>query len=645
MPSRSRSKRSKAITKRRVPNSNLDKIRSIIGKIDTVDDLSGIAMINEEVQNTELREKIYKALKERNKRLKQIFDSIYETAIKKFATNELNPSELLKNIEIIANNKLSDSMKPLFFNYISERLRYNTSLKKFTIDSVNVQPVNDVGSLLGYRSDLWNATTKMNPSVAKTNEVMKIINLYQSTKDLHNILIQSAIFFQHIGMSDKIQDFFIKFVKLSKDQFYYSNVIPSISGVTPMHPLIVMMFLSQIASIDVRYLLASLPEIVYTKAMSREGLIVKAPNTELFSAISTDPNDKACNIENPLEDLYNRSILQVSIWNAVKNLRSGKLLVPQDFNLQKAIEACKRNYTGGFIFMLNNEIDSFGRVLSALAFNNVYISLTDSVSPAIVPLNNFNQNTTVLDAGKFVSSNLIYQLPYLTIPKIPKNNDNNVMNLVQVIQKERKINYFERGNFRERTYKVVSVGDVVPIVLGRFQYRYTSKSVTVPNYNALKRMYNEQKIEQFVDDTPITISNTMRQGEGYDWENAFTVKNIVPKENDSDPDQYYYLSAVMMVKISDGFKLDKDTVFGKRFERIVYNFMYSKYVENGQEMLYPRVITKYTPDKYYNPVEFQYTQLFKYNALIEYDNTNSKQVFAEYIKNIAGKISKHGIIF
>ena len=154
----------------------------------------------------------------------------------------------------------------------------------------------------------------------------EIIAMYEKSISLHKSVVMHSLMYEDcsiVAMSGKFK----------RDKNIASNYI---------HPIIACMFLPKFDIFEYQMLYSNFGYIIKMRNDKRP--IVDEPNSLLFNAITTDPNDVVCDISSPIADLKNRFRVQISLWETVLKLRNGSYYEATPIgDFLQALNACRNN--------------------------------------------------------------------------------------------------------------------------------------------------------------------------------------------------------------------------------------------------------------------------------------------------------------
>jgi hypothetical protein len=156
---------------------------------------------------------------------------------------------------------------------------------------------------------------------------------------------------------------------------------------TGIHPIVAAMFFPKVPYIEEHMLCASIGHIINLKS---EGLPLHySPEQELYYDICHDPNHAACVYNNvrPLEDLRNRVAMQVSLWDAVRQLRQGKYYGPYSAKFLDALNACGcSRIDAPDLEYAYDEGTLLRKLLNGFSMRPTFVSISSMIGPIVAPV-------------------------------------------------------------------------------------------------------------------------------------------------------------------------------------------------------------------------------------------------------------------
>ena len=207
------------------------------------------------------------------------FDEFLEFANRMKSQYRLNKDELRYLIDLT----LRDDSKSVKQNRI---LNDNTNL-------------NRIGVVLGFPEDM--PTGGLTYKEEEQEFLENILNIYSLSKQQHDLLSKQSLLYTNDNLKDTITDN----NPLTTDNF--------------IHPVLFGLFFTKNDYLDNVILHGSIPNIIKLKYEGR--VLDNQSDTMLHYNLISDMNETSK--DNPIEDLMNRSFVQLNIWDNVKKMRDG----------------------------------------------------------------------------------------------------------------------------------------------------------------------------------------------------------------------------------------------------------------------------------------------------------------------------------
>ena len=244
------------------------------------------------------------------------------------------------------------------YNLTDEEFKlFKESYQKLYYSKQNIilQPKNNMALLFG---DNHNIANKININKEDEPIAKQILIEYQYSKMNWQQVILQSILYDSNNSNNNINN--------SLDNNYLSFV----------HPVIAAMFIPNIKQYDNYFLFTNLAYIFKCKY---EGDIISYnPNMQLIYNLITDPIDIVCSIDSPIKDIFNRILLQISLWKVVLQLRHGNFFDDINnhfnFNFMNIINKCKLSiYDAPDLLMIGDENIILRRLMNSLAYRSITI--------------------------------------------------------------------------------------------------------------------------------------------------------------------------------------------------------------------------------------------------------------------------------
>ena len=308
--------------------------------------------------------------------------------IKKFQTkfgNDMSMKLVLKKIlkykkKYDLSDEEFDNVKQQF-----EKKLYNENNQNFDYNINN----SNLSKVLGSPYSNYNQSLNASSNEDFKN-VQEIIKLNRSTRSLYSqILLQTSTY-------QRINEDLPHLLKSSHFDINKHSLNFCIN------PVIAALFIHKFPEIEMRMLYSNIAEIIEYKYENKP--IDTEPNSRLLYYLVNDPSDVVCSSKSALEDLKERAIVQIQLWQNVINLRNGKLYDPVTVDFFNAIDNCKiSNYDNPDLIILGNEGVILRRLFNIFSFRPIVVQ----TMPFITNYNNNPYNTPSMN-------NLISTIPYIT---------------------------------------------------------------------------------------------------------------------------------------------------------------------------------------------------------------------------------------
>jgi hypothetical protein len=249
--------------------------------------------------------------------------------------------------------------------------------------------------------------------------LQEILKLHATSKPLHSQVVLQSMQYQDCGIE-------------ALTGGYDRNIHNATNHV---HPVIAALFLPKFPLLENHFLHSNISNIVKTR-YNNENFSTVA-DLELFYSLTRDPNDIVCDTKSTLSDLYNRSLLQNQLWNAVLSLRNGQYYNSTFRDFISTVDICRLNkhdtpdlvygrYDGTII----------KRLLAAFSFRPTVVATMPVYQ--IFSTNPYQQN---------IKPTVTY-VPMINLKLGPSNNNNDPVELNDAIQQQQY--FLENGNIVQK---------------------------------------------------------------------------------------------------------------------------------------------------------------------------------------------------
>ena len=242
-----------------------------------------------------------------------------------------------------------DSVKRRF-----EKNLYNENRETY---NVNMTTDNNLSRVLGspysYSSDVLKPSS--NDDFKNIQEIIKQNKL---SKPLYSqIIVQTSIYDGDYD-DENMRGIF------SIDRHSQTNYI---------HPVLASLFLHRMRDVEMRMLYSNIAEIVESRYEKRP--IDTEPNSRLLYYLVNDPSDIVCSTRSPLDDLRERSAVQIQLWQNVLNLRNGKYFdITSSLDFLNVIDKCKiSNFDNPDLIMLGDEGVVLRRLFNVFSYRPIVV--------------------------------------------------------------------------------------------------------------------------------------------------------------------------------------------------------------------------------------------------------------------------------
>lgn len=338
-------------------NTNTKEIdtRAEVGKLirERADDVQVLQRLKDKYGDREMVNRVFNEYEKRMNHIKRKAQKFAQLVLTRY--NHLGTYRIMEKARKL--KKKYDFTDDEFHAFV------NIALSDKNISGVNVYnvPNTPMSKTLGYMPDAAVGKLTYKPEDAKY--LQEILALHQSSMALHAQVVAQSLIYRDVAPEALTG----KFDRSKNNPYNY------------IHPVVAALFLPRIKYIDEHMLIGSISNIVVTR---QSGNPIKIqPDWELFYDIITDPNEIACMSyrESPMQDLLQRVKLQVELWKAVRDLRSGRYY-PGDLeaaSFMNALDSCK---TGIFdspdMAFVKDEGTILRKLMGAFSLRPTIISIT-----------------------------------------------------------------------------------------------------------------------------------------------------------------------------------------------------------------------------------------------------------------------------
>jgi hypothetical protein len=341
-------------------NANADKIREEVerlakkkGHLDTADLANLYSKYKDDVV-----EEILRLNTKRHNKVKKQAREIAEKIFRKYSEGNRPLHEILDRMMAYkAKNKWTDSEYDEFRKELGYLLTGNRALE---IDyNQNLAPYRSrINRALGSPSLRVIQEEGLRIKESEYGVLSEILSMHEKTSSLHKNVFMHSLMYEDCSLVAMTGQF-------KRERHIASNHI---------HPLIAAMFLPKFDLFEIHMLYSNFGSII--KARHEKKPIVTEPDSLLFDAITSDPNDVVCEINSPIADLRNRYKVQINLWETVLKLRNGNYYENEPTSEFLAnLNACRNNlYDNADMAYNQDEGAILRRLLSVFSLRPTIIS-------------------------------------------------------------------------------------------------------------------------------------------------------------------------------------------------------------------------------------------------------------------------------
>ena len=377
----------------KINQTEFQNLRNKYGNEDLVEKIQR-AYIEKHTELSKRAKKFATLIREKYSNSQYPFHILLEKAIKYKNKHGLTDDEFVE-FQRIYENELVGLKSP-------EVYTPNTNIMK-VLGNVNV-------NLQGFMGKLSDNDYKV---------LQEILKLHATSKPLHSQVVLQSMQYQDCGIE-------------ALTGGYDRNIHNATNHV---HPVIAALFLPKFPLLESHFLHSNISNIVKTR-YNNENFSTVA-DLELFYSLTRDPNDIVCDAKSTLSDLYNRSLLQNQLWNAVLSLRNGQYYNSTFRDFISTVDICRLNkhdtpdlvygrYDGTII----------KRLLAAFSFRPTVVATMPVYQ--IFSTNPYQQN---------IKPTVTY-VPMINLKLGPANNSNDPVELNDAIQQQQY--FLENGNIVQK---------------------------------------------------------------------------------------------------------------------------------------------------------------------------------------------------
>ena len=368
------------VSEKSIDSQGREVLEKVFRSKELLGDHQVIGLLKKSLSDSRVVDTVYEYYKKRLELIREKSNKFKRGLLQKYSFATLSTPEIIEKSKKYAKKyNLSEGEINMFINMVlNDPMNPNQNM-------YNV-PATPMSRTLGYSADAVMGD-KLQLGEHDFPAFKEIMALHDDSEQMHRQLVLQSLLYKDCG-ADAMNG---TFDKNKHNAFNY------------VHPVVAALFLPKVPYVDERMLIASIPGIVKNKSESKP--IITQPDFELYWDLITDPNATVCVTDNTktVEDLRNRSRLQVKLWESVMNLRQGKYYVD---NLPKFINCIKDCSSSIFdapdLVYSSDEGTILRRILNAFSFRPTIVSIstlvnsgTNLVSTISVSPANYTQITSV----------------------------------------------------------------------------------------------------------------------------------------------------------------------------------------------------------------------------------------------------------
>lgn len=338
-----------------------------------------LSQLKKALPDAKVVDAVFDYYKKRLEHIKVKSNKFKQALLRKYAMSNLSTKQIIEKAKKYTKKyDLSEGEFSMFIN-----LLLNDKTQPY--HSMFNIPTTPMSRTLGYSTDAIMGD-KLVVGENDLQHFKKIMDIEKLTKQLHTQLVLQTLTYTDCG-PDALNG---KFDKLKHNAFNH------------VHPIIAALFLPKVPYLDEHILLASIANIVKCKHEGRP--IMTQHEYELYWDLITDPNQSVCVTDNSktMEDLKNRVILQVKLWEAVMHLRLGRYYEVDMAGFLSAVETCQSSiFDAPDLVYSHDEGTILRRILNAFSLRPTVVSISSlsglpmTVSTLNIAPASYTQVTTI----------------------------------------------------------------------------------------------------------------------------------------------------------------------------------------------------------------------------------------------------------
>lgn len=441
-----------------------------------------LSILTEKIGDEKVIHKVFKYYTKRFNAIQKHVKEFYEKIIAKYGNNIPEYKILKKAREYADKYRLEDAEFKLFSTMMMER-----AFGKYTkYEYVKNTPM---GLALGYEVKPRTTRLKIKDSTDK-QFIDKIIGVYKASEMLNRqIKIQSFTYTDSSTLSltgkfDQTKNTLYKFI----------------------HPLIAALFIPKITILEERMIMTNIAGLV--AKLSKGEPIQDYITDQLYKDLVMDPNQQhEFSGTNVFEDLYNRSLLQTTLWEAINHLRTGRYY---DFDSAK-FETVLSKYPASIfdapdMAYVPDTGNMLRKIMNAFSFRPTLVSVS-KVQNFVTP---FMSNNYVMSNSEDKKAPTSVSMINIRLPPTDPNS-NEVQPDIKLSEQFSSSQWFTSSKYDPTVYtqKIISSNGVLFFYVNRY-YSAITYNKPQPETNMPFSSGYPNKDIYFVNQLPLMFSDTQR---------------------------------------------------------------------------------------------------------------------------------------
>ena len=394
----------------KIDQQDFEKLRNKYGNEDLVNKIQKV-YVEKHAELSKRAKKFAILIREKYSNSQYPFHILLEKAIKYKNKYNISDDEFVEFQRIYENELVGLKSTDIYVP--------NTNIMK-TLGNINL-------NVSGFTSKLSDADYKV---------LQDIIKLHATSKPLHSQVFLQSIQYKSFG----IEALTGKYDRVKHD---VNNHV---------HPVIAALFLPKFKLVDSHFLHSNISNIVRTRFNNES--FTSIADLNLFYSLIKDPNDIVCDSKSTLVDLYNRSLLQNQLWNAVLRLRNGQYYDSTFREFITSVDICRLNKhdTPDLIY---GRYDGtiIKRLLAAFSFRPTVVSTLPIYQT--ISINPYQQNVTPT----------VSYVPMINLKLGPNNQSSEPVLLYDAIQQEQY--FIEHGFIQKKNTSLIYSKEILIFFVDR----------------------------------------------------------------------------------------------------------------------------------------------------------------------------------